>query len=264
VALRRRRRQTAAGGHGLIGKSRKRDPGHDFDSDLAWEKESKEGMRLRDRDEVPGARKSGRWRRAVAELRQGIARARKPGNRGKKASYDAHLHAELRRRAGATKPWRSGETAAYPSLAAKAAARLGLRSIEAAATGCVEPRARVGAFIGQPRGLDVRAQDAAWRRPCRVVAGLGLEPESSSRLGTTPTGGPARWLRGGRKRAGQPAGPRGEERVKRRKAGWAWAAWKKMREGKEKEGVGVAKGKKREKKNCIQMHLNLNLKFKFK
>jgi hypothetical protein len=73
---------------------------------------------------------------------------RKRGNRGEKAGDNAHLHAELRRRAGATKRRRSGETAASPSLAAKAAVRLGLRGKEAAAAGCAEPRARGGGFIG--------------------------------------------------------------------------------------------------------------------
>jgi hypothetical protein len=68
--------------------------------------------------------------------------------------------------------------------------------------------------------------------PCRDR--LGLQPESGSRSGTTPTGGPrlsarerreeergvgwADWAGGGGEQAG-PAGLRGEEREERRKAG---------------------------------------------
>jgi hypothetical protein len=134
----------------------------------------------------------------------------------------------------------------------------------------------------------------AWGRPCLAVAGLGLEPESGSRSGTTPTGGSqlstrgrrgqGSWCAGGplgrggsvgpaaglgravegrRERKASLAGPCGEEREKR-KAGWAWAAWKKRERKKRKREWAGPKKKKREKKNCIQMHLNLNLKFKFK
>jgi hypothetical protein len=78
-------------------------------------------------------------------------RARRREIEGKKAGDDAHLHAELRQRAGATERRRSGETAAGPSLGAKAAARLGLRSKEAVAAGLAGPRARGGGFIGRQR-----------------------------------------------------------------------------------------------------------------
>jgi hypothetical protein len=52
--------------------------------------------------------------------------------------------------------------------------------------------------------------DTTQRRPCRVVAGLGLEPESSSRSGMTPTSRPrlsARERRGGE--SGRTGGPSG-------------------------------------------------------
>jgi hypothetical protein len=49
------------------------------------------------------------------------------GTEGKRAGDDAHLHAELRQRAEVMERRCSGETAASPSMAAKAAARLGLR-----------------------------------------------------------------------------------------------------------------------------------------
>jgi hypothetical protein len=63
--------------------------------------------------------KGGRRRRAVAELCETL-RAREGGEtEGKRTDDDVHLHAELLRRAGATKRRRSGATAACPSLAAK-------------------------------------------------------------------------------------------------------------------------------------------------
>jgi hypothetical protein len=158
--------------------------------------------------------------------------------------------------------------------------RLGPRGKEAAAAGCAEPRARDGGFIGRPWGLGMRAQSSARRRrPCRAVAGLGVEPESGSRSGTTPTGGPRLSVREKERRekghAGGLTGP--EDRRVQAAAGLGRAGRKEKKEGQlglgrmeEKERgrkkMGQAKrGKReREKKECIQMHLNLNLKFKFK
>jgi hypothetical protein len=67
--------------------------------------------------------------------------------------------------------------AACSSLAVKVEARLGLRGKEAAAAGCVEPRARGGGFIGRPRSLGVRARGSA-RRGGRAMPWLdsGLSP----------------------------------------------------------------------------------------
>jgi hypothetical protein len=75
----------------------------------------------------------------------------------------------------------------------------------------------------------MRARAAHGRRPCRAVAGLGLEPESGSRSGTTPTGGP-RLL----------ASEKGEERAGVRWAGErSWAGWA-ARGGKKKEKASWA------------------------
>jgi hypothetical protein len=95
--------------------------GHNFGSGLAWEKESKEGNAFRGLGRGAGDR--GR-RMAV---RRGMVAMGRGEKKGKQASEDAYLHVEFRQRAGATERRRSGETAASPSLAAKVAARLGLR-----------------------------------------------------------------------------------------------------------------------------------------
>jgi hypothetical protein len=57
------------------------------------------------------------------------------GTEAKRSGDDVHLHAELLRRAGAMERWWSGETAACPSLAVKAAARLGFTRQEAGVAG---------------------------------------------------------------------------------------------------------------------------------
>jgi hypothetical protein len=85
----------------------------------------------------------GAWSRTSSET---LCAREGGGTEGKRASDDVHLHAELLRWAGVTKRWRSGETAVCPSLAAKAAARLGFTKQEAAAAGCAEPRARAAAL----------------------------------------------------------------------------------------------------------------------
>jgi hypothetical protein len=58
------------------------------------------------------------------------------------------------------------------------------------AAGLTDPRERGGGFIGQLRGLGVRARGSA-RRGSRAVAGLGCESELGScwRSGMTPIDG---------------------------------------------------------------------------
>jgi hypothetical protein len=97
----------------------------------------------------------------------------------------------------------------------------------------------------------------------------------------TPTGGPhlsARERReeergfgwadragGGGEQAG-PAGPCEEDSKERRKDVWAWAAWKKKREGKKKERVGRAQreneGEKELRSNIFEFELKFKLKWK--
>jgi hypothetical protein len=84
----------------LVGKSRKCDSSHEFDSGLAWEKESDEGNASKVLRRCAGVREGG-WRQgAAAELRRAIVRAGRRETEGKKASVDDHLHTELLRRAG--------------------------------------------------------------------------------------------------------------------------------------------------------------------
>jgi hypothetical protein len=103
----------------------------------------------------------------------------------------------------------------------------------------------------------VRARGSARRgRPCRAVAGLGLEPESGSRSGTTPTGRPRLSAREkGRRekgRAGGVTGP-GEKAIrlgqlgrvgrkggKEERPARLGPRGRKKREGKEEERVGRA------------------------
>jgi hypothetical protein len=211
----------------------------------------------------------------------------------KAARREGEREADLRRQLAATAEQRGGDCDSDRGAAAKAAVRLGFMRKKAAAAVLVGPRAWGGSFIGRLQDLGVRARDAVrGERPCRAVAGLGLEPESSSRWGMTPTGGWSRpsargrrgegsWRAGGplgrggsagpaavlgctvegiRERKASWAGPCGEEREKR-KAGWAWAAWKKRERKKRKREWAGPKKKMREKKKCIQIHLNLNFKF---
>jgi hypothetical protein len=60
-------------------------------------------------------------------------------------------------------------------------------------------------------------------RPCYAVAGLELEPESRSRSGTTPTGGPRLSARAkGRGEKGRTGGLTGPgERRRKQLPGWA-------------------------------------------
>jgi hypothetical protein len=64
---------------------------------------------------------------------------------------------------------------------------------------------------------------------------MGREESAGTRVG--------RWAGERRRGTGCWTGPRGEEREERN-AGWAWATWKKKREGKEKDKVGRAQREK--------------------
>jgi hypothetical protein len=84
--------------------------------------------------------------------------------------------------------------------------------------------------------------------PCRAVAGLRLEPECGSRLGTTPIGGPCLSARvKGRREKGREGGLTGPGE-RRRKQLPSWAA----REGKKREekpvGLGLREKKERGEK----------------
>jgi hypothetical protein len=61
-------------------------------------------------------------------------------------------------------------------------------SQEAATASSAEPRARGGALSSAAAALACGLRRRAVGRPCRVAAGLGLEPESGSRSGTSLTG----------------------------------------------------------------------------
>jgi hypothetical protein len=104
------------------------------------------------------------------------------GNRGEKAGNDDHLHAELLRRAGVMERWRSGAMVAYPSLAAKAAARDRFCKAKGGAAGLAGSRSRGGVLLGG-RGLGVRARGSGrWGKALTW-------PNSDASLSRTRAGG---------------------------------------------------------------------------
>jgi hypothetical protein len=119
-------------------------------------------------------------------------------------------------------------------------------------------------------GLEV----AHGRRACCAVAGLGLEPKSGSRSGTTPTGethllaserrGGGRWRPGGplgrgrEERSNCWAEPRGGGRRKERPAGLGRAGREGERGKKKREWAGP-----KEKRGRKKLHSNI-FKFEFK
>jgi hypothetical protein len=60
---------------------------------------------------------------------------------------------------------------------------------EAAAASYAESMARGDALNRAAAALACGPRRRTVGQPCRVAAGLGLEPESGSRSGTAPTGG---------------------------------------------------------------------------
>jgi hypothetical protein len=135
-----------------------------------------------------------------------------------------------------------------------------------AAAGCAEPRARCGGFIGQPRGLVVRARDVTQQ------GRLGLVPRlnpSLARGGRRAQQAGATCHQERRERreldAGGLAGP-GHAVEKKRKGqlGWAmreegregqarlgWAAWRKKKKERE-DGPGKEEKKREGKRNAFK------------